>query len=89
MMDLNRESRRELLKKIQEADFYALDLQLYLNTHPNCTRALSLYSKTIAEAKKLREEFEKKYGPLTAGASSPTTPWQWINSPWTWENERS
>lgn len=89
MMELSKESRRELLKKIQEADFFALDLQLYLNTHPNCTRALNLYAKTVAEAKKMREEYEKKYGPLTAGASSSSPPWQWIKNPWTWEYERS
>ena len=89
MMEFNTETRKDLLKKVQEADFFALDLQLYLNTHPNCTRALNLYAKSVGEAKKLREVYEKKYGPLTAAASSPTVPWQWIKNPWTWEYERS
>ncbi len=89
MMQQNNEARRELLKNIQATSFYAFDLHLYLDTHPNCIRALNLYTKTISDAKKLREEYEKTYGPLTAGASSSTPPWQWINNPWTWEYERS
>lgn len=82
-------SRRNLLKKVQEADFFALDLQLYLNTHPDCERALKLYCEAVMEAKALRREYETTYGPLTATASSAKAPWQWSKNPWTWENERS
>ncbi len=81
--------RRELLKKVQEADFLALDLQLYLNTHPNCERALKLYTETASKAKTLRKEFEEKYGPLTATHTPNKLPWQWSKNPWTWEKERS
>lgn len=89
MTESNNTSRRELLKKIQEADFFALDLQLYLNTHPDCERALALYVDTIKKAKSLRNEYEENYGPLTAARSSSKTPWQWSENPWTWEKERS
>ena len=89
MMEFNQNSRNELLRKIQEIDFYAYDLQLYLNTHPDCERALTLYGKTIEEAKKLRNEYEAMYGPLTASASIKKYPWQWSKNPWTWEKERS
>ena len=82
-------SRQALLRKVQEADFFAHDLQLYLNTHPTCERALTLYKQTIKEADELRSEYEEKYGPLTASRSSSKTPWQWINNPWTWDKERS
>ena len=81
-------SRGELLKKVQEADFYALDLQLYLNTHPHCSRALSMYKNAVKKAKNARNEFESIYGPITAMAASDASPWQWIKSPWTWEKER-
>ena len=85
----NDSSRRELLKKVQEADFFALDLQLYLNTHPNCARALALYQEAVQKAKELRKEFEKTYGPLTATSTPAKLPWQWSRNPWTWEIERS
>ena len=89
MMECNTSSRSELLKKIQETDFFAYDLQLYLNTHPRCERALNLYVKTVEESKKLKAEFEEKYGPLTATSTPATIPWQWSKNPWTWEKERS
>lgn len=89
MAEYNENLRREKLRQVQEADFLALDLQLYLNTHPDCIRALELYTKTIKNAKELRKEYEKEYGPLTAGASSSQAPWQWIKNPWTWDKERS
>lgn len=88
-MTFENTSRRELLKKVQEADFFALDLQLYLNTHPNCERALKLYTEAVKEAKALRNEYESMYGPLTATSSPNRIPWQWAKNPWTWENERS
>ena len=86
---MEKSARQELLLKIQEMDFSALDLALYLNTHPTCERALAIYKETVREAEILRREFEEKYGPLTAARSSSKTPWQWIEDPWTWDKERS
>ena len=79
------DSRKELLYRLQAADFAAYDLLLYLDTHPCCQSALSLYKEKVAEAKALRTEYEEKYGPLTASSSSSQTPWQWIQNPWSWE----
>ena len=90
MMEIDvRNERQALLKKVQAADFYALDLQLYLNTHPDCMKGLSLYKNAVKEAKELREKYEEMHGPLTAAKSSDKLPWQWIQNPWTWEKERS
>ncbi len=77
--------REELLRKVQAAEFSAYDLLLYLDTHPCCQRTLDLYKEKCAEAKKLRCEFEEKYGPLTPCSSSSKTPWQWIKNPWVWD----
>lgn len=89
MMEMTSATRRDLLRKVQEADFFALELQLYLNTHPNCERALSLYEETVKKAKVLRKEYEEKFGPLTATSTPGKAPWQWSKDPWTWEIERS
>lgn len=77
--------RTDLLYKLQAADFVAYDLLLYLDTHPCCQSTLTLYNEKVKEAKALRKEYESKYGPITAAASSQTTPWQWIQNPWVWE----
>lgn len=78
-------NRTDLLYRVQAADFAAYDLLLYLDTHPCCQTALSLYHEKVREAKALREEYEEKYGPITAASSSSKIPWQWIQNPHVWE----
>lgn len=85
MAEQNNAERRELLRKIQASDFFAYDLHLYLNTHPNCIRALNLFKDAVSQSRDLRKEYEKNYGPLTAAASADTPPWQWSMNPWVWE----
>lgn len=82
---VNMSERQELLFKVQSADFAAYELMLYLDTHPCCQSALTLYQEKVKEAKELRNEYEAKYGPLTAASSSQQTPWQWIQKPQAWE----
>ena len=38
-----------------------------------------------AEALIYREEYEAKYGPLTANVAATDCEWLWINNPWPWE----
>lgn len=76
--------RTQMLRKVQEADFAAYDLMLFLDTHPNCQSALTMYKEAVEKGKTLRKEYEAAYGPLTASASSESAPWQWIKNPWPW-----
>ena len=48
-----------------------------------------MYQNTVKKAKMLRDEYEEKYGPVTAFGAAGKAPWTWIESPWTWEKERS
>lgn len=78
--------REILLKKISTYQFAMLDLQLFLDTHPNDTKTLEKmkeYRETLAPFVK---EFETKFGPLTKNMSS-TNQWRWIKGPWPWEKE--
>lgn len=81
-MDNN--ERMQMLKKVQEADFTAYDLLLFLDTHPDCQTALTKYKEAVEHGCKLRKEYEASYGPLTAAASSAVAPWQWSKNPWPW-----
>ncbi len=73
------------LKELQELDFKCYDLQLYLDTHPFDEEALALYQDTADEAMDKREEYESKYGPLTANVAAGDCEWMWIQNPWPWE----
>ena len=42
--------REMMLQKLMELDFLAVDLGLYLNTHPTETEAINAYNQTIEAA---------------------------------------
>lgn len=80
-------ARCKLLCKIQALEFFAIDLNLFLDTHPRSRRALADYNRTVADLQRLKEEYEERYGPLTNFGGSPNEGcrWLWIDEPWPWE----
>ncbi len=77
--------RAALLKKLNAYAFAAYDWNLYLDTHPQDTDAIAMFHKMTNRANALKEEFESKYGPLTAMASQNMERWDWLDDPWPWE----
>ena len=77
--------QRMLLSKIKKYDFTLKELNLYLDTHPNCQRGLAMFQKYM----KLREnavgEYARKYGPLTPEQADNNERWTWTDDPWPWE----
>lgn len=75
----------EIEKKLYALDFAAVDLHLYLNTHPHDREALAEYNKIIAQATEVRKEYEKHFGPLLSfRCPSSEHEWSWLSeySPW-------
>lgn len=80
------EAQKRLLLSIQAIEFTALELNLYLNTHPDDKKALSDYNAACRQLLSLKRDYEARYGPLTNFGYAPSQfPWQWINEPWPWE----
>lgn len=80
--------RLELLTKIHEAGFACLDMNLYLDTHPEDKNAIKTYNMLSAQFNQFKCMYESKYGPLTNFGYAPGKyPWQWVNEPWPWDNE--
>ena len=81
--------RDTLLEKLTAMDFMAVDIALFLNTHPEREDAIKLYNQTIMMADSLREEYEKNYGPLCSFRSYAENErfWSWIDNPWPWQND--
>ena len=82
-MKIERE-RLELLKEIMAIDFSNIELNLYLDTHPVDQKALAIKNDYVMKLKKLEDEYQTKYGPLTQSVASDC-PWAWIEDPWPWE----
>ena len=80
-------SREELMKKIMAYKFAVNDMSLYLDTHPCDEKALKLHNEYVCELKKLEEEYEEKYGPLTFETKMDS--WQWVEDRWPWEREEN
>lgn len=76
--------QKVLLRKIQELEFAALDLNLYLDTHPKDCKAIEKFNCYVRELKKYIKMYTEKYGPLTCQQES-SVPWKYIQGPWPWE----
>ena len=74
-----------LAEQIRALTFVAKELELYLDTHPRCRTALDYYYQTLAELKRLTEEYQNTVGPLTTAGVTDTEMWTWVNGPWPWQ----
>lgn len=80
-------AQNPLLKRLTILDFLAVDLQLFLDTHPDDSEAINKYNSVIKEADMLRNQYEKTYGPLYSFRSKSRDEFTWIDSPWPWQRE--
>ena len=74
-----------LLKQITTLDFMALDLNLYLDTHPGEIEALQMHNTVVDGAKKARKQYETHFGPLTSCYAENLNDWTWADCPWPWQ----
>ncbi|MCC8169555.1 MAG: spore coat protein CotJB [Oscillospiraceae bacterium] len=79
--------RNALLEKIQSYGFAAYDMLLYLDTHPKDKKAFEMFKQLVEKTNKLRNEYEKDFGPLTPFAAAKFNNFTWTDSPWPWEKE--
>lgn len=83
MEENKNESREKLLRKIMEYKFYINDLTLYLDTHNNDRKALSMHNEYVMKLKEVTKDFEKLYGPLTIETVMES--WEWAQDLWPWQ----
>lgn len=82
-------NREMLLNELTSLDFIAVDMGLYLNTHPDEAEAIAAYNKVIAAADAVRTKYEAEFGPLCSFRSYAENRknWQWKNDPWPWQQD--
>lgn len=82
-------TKQALTRKISAHDFAILEMVLYLDTHPNDTKALSALKRYRAEREALVAQYERNFGPyiVTSGDVKNDNRWAWVDNPWPWENE--
>lgn len=78
-------SKEAMMLQIQELCFALIDMNLYLDIHPNDECIINKFVNTSREKEKLVKEYEKKYGPISiTGEGFDKVPWAWnsVKSPW-------
>ena len=74
-----------LLSRIAETRFACVELQLYLDTHPEdaiATADFNCYCDTLHE---LMTDYENEYGPLMGFGSCPYNAGSWVDQKWPWQ----
>lgn len=74
-----------LAEQVRQLDFVKRELELYLDTHPNCRTALDYYYQTVQALNRLTEEYHNTYGPLVAAGANDPEHWTWTDTPWPWQ----
>ncbi len=79
----------QLLKEIQIATFEAVETNLYLDTHPYDSEALSALNKYENARNSAIAEYENYYGPILAYGSQfdNSKGYAWVLEPFPWEME--
>ncbi len=76
-------NKQALLHEIMALNFAVNDLVLYLDTHPEDSKAICMHNEYVKKVIALTEKYQSLFGPLTVNFTSDT--WDWINEPWPWE----
>ncbi len=79
----------EALIEIMELEFVLIELNLYLDTHPDCEEALRIYNDLAMKYHGMIMDYQHEYGMIHSLSVNRTEPgeWNWIDSPWPWEIE--
>ena len=80
-------NEQDLLNKIRELQFFAVELNLYLDNFPNNKKATEDYEKVSKQLDVLLASYESNFGPLrNFGSAYIENPELWTSNPWPWEN---
>ncbi len=80
-------NKKERLYEIQKYNFAAYDLLLYLDTHPEDSKAFKMFREMVEKFKKLVRSYEDEFGPLEPYSAARYGSFNWLESPWPWERE--
>ncbi len=83
----NTANKQKLLNRLRALDFSLIEIGLFLDTHPNNTKALAYFNKLNAERERVNNEYTEKFGPLVMTDSNSSNSWDWVKSAWPWEME--
>ncbi len=76
--------KKYLMKQIRAYSFAVYEAALYLDGHPDDSRAMEYFEKWNGKLAEATDKYEKRYGPLTIYGAGGRD-WRWTADPWPWE----
>ena len=80
-----RTEQEKMLYEIQTMCFAAHELNLYLDLHPEDSSMIMLFKDYSETARKLKNEYESKYGPITVSNINNENLFTWQTDKWPWD----
>ncbi len=78
----------ELMAQITQCEFILIDINLYLDTHPGCERAISDYNCYAQQLHALKKLYDENCGPLQNFGNSINncdSRWLYAYQPFPWQ----
>ena len=78
-------TQQALLQRIREARFACIDLNIYLDTHPDDEAARADYNCYAEKLMQLIDCYQAQFSPLLNFGSAPDAAGSWVFDPWPWD----
>ena len=85
METMQNSARGAMLQAVNQAGFAVIEANLYLDTHPCDTEALSYFNQMSQAYQQAKAAYETQFGPLNARNVPENAYWTWVSDPWPWE----
>ena len=84
-MQQKRMNQKELYEWIMMLGFCAVDMMLYLDTHPDDEEALNYFNQCTALYNAAKQSYQEQFGQLNAFSEQERSSWDWNTAPMPWE----
>ena len=84
-MQQKRMNQKELYDWIAMLGFCAVDMMLYLDTHPDDEEALNYFNQCNTLYNAAKQSYQEQFGLLNAFSEQERSSWDWNTAPMPWE----
>ena len=78
--------REKLMCEVNKAQFAAVEVGMFLDTHPGNKKALEAMRMYTEKYKELKYKYEEKFGMIDIYSPNHCADrWSWVDNPWPWE----
>ena len=78
--------REKLMCEVSKAQFAAVEVGLFLDTHPKNKKALEAMRIYTEKYKELKRRYEENFGMIDIySPNNCADKWSWVENPWPWE----